>query len=189
MTSDKTSPRRPWLLASLVLLPMLGAPLAGDAQTRPPAATAPAARTPAPAATPAPATPAATPDPAPAGPPHGWLFGMWTGGIFPPGDVDSPSCAGSATVIFTRDVVMRSSPLDVAYRQRLIETVSQQQNGLEFRFAPAAPTISAFGAQPPGRDSAFGCANPNALRVERRGEDEIVFPNCSEFPSPLKRCN
>ena len=24
--------------------------------------------------------------------------------------------------------------------------------------------------------------------VERRGPNEIVFPNCSEFPSPLKRC-
>ena len=34
----------------------------------------------------------------------------------------------------------------------------------------------------------FGCTDANTLRVERRGENEIVFPNCSEFPSPLKRC-
>jgi len=168
MTSDQPLSRRPWLLAMLVMLPILTAPLAGDAQPRPPAAPSPAAP--------------------PALPPHAWLFGVWTGGIFPPGDVDGPTCAGSPTVIFTRDVVMRSSPLDVAYRQRLIETVAQQPDGLDFRFAPAAPTIGAFGAQAPGRDSTFGCANANALRVERRGEDEIIFPNCSEFPSPLKRC-
>ena len=34
-----------------------------------------------------------------------------------------------------------------------------------------------------------GCASgPDVLRVERRGPDEIAFPGCGEFPSPLKRC-
>src|SRR5690349_11334091 len=79
--------------------------------------------------------------------PHGWVVGMWTGGQFPPGDATTPVCFGSPTVIFTRDVVMRASVLDTAYRQRTIETVAQQPNGLEFRFAPAQPVFSAFGGR------------------------------------------
>ncbi|MCO6418876.1 hypothetical protein JYK14_22330 [Siccirubricoccus sp. KC 17139] len=124
------------------------------------------------------------------GPPHEWSFGAWTGGIFPPGDGnDTPACFGSPVVIFTRDVVMRATPLDVAYRQRNIETVAGTPNGgLEFRFTPAPPVMSAIGPRP-ANDAGFGCeGGPNVLRVERRGPDEIVFPNCSEFPSPLKRC-
>jgi hypothetical protein len=122
------------------------------------------------------------------GPPHEWTFGAWTGGQFPPGDTDTPACFGSPTVIFTRDVVMRSTPLDTAYRQRNVETVAVQPNGLEFRFTPAPPVMGAMGPRAPN-DAGFGCAgNPNLLRVERRGPDEIVFPGCSEFPSPLKRC-
>ncbi len=162
----------PMPLARTCLLLLAAALLAtpAQAQPRPPAATPPAAA------------------PPPSGPPHAWLFGVWTGGLFPPGDTDGPTCAGAPTVIFTRDVVMRSSPIDIPFRQRMIETVASQPDGVEFRFTPASPTLSAFGAQPPGRDSAFGCANPNALRVERRGEDEIIFPNCSEFPAALKRC-
>ena len=66
--------------------------------------------------------------------------------------------------------------------------MGQQPNGLEFRFTPAQPVLSAFGGRVPP-DAGFGCGdNPNLLRVERRGPDEIVFPNCTEFPSPLKRC-
>ena len=154
-----------WFLRASVLLVLVALPpVPGEAQPAPAAPTQPAA------------------------PPHAWLFGSWTGGFYPPGDTSSPACTAQPSVIFTRDVVMRSSPLDIAYRQRLIETVAAQPNGVEFRFAPAAPTISAFGAQAPGRDSAFGCANANSLTVERRGPDEIVFPNCSEFPAPLHRC-
>jgi len=121
------------------------------------------------------------------GPPHEWTFGAWTGGQFPAGDTDTPACFGSPTVIFTRDVVMRSTPLDTAYRQRNIETVAVQPNGLEFRFTQAAPVMGAMGPRVPN-DAGFGCGSPNLLRVERRGPDEIVFPGCSEFPSPLKRC-
>jgi hypothetical protein len=125
----------------------------------------------------------------PSGPPHGWLFGVWTGGQFPPGDTDSQACYGAATVIFLRDVVMRSSPLDVAYRQRIIETVAAMQDGgLEFRFVPAAPPGGPFGGRVPP-DVGFGCDdNPNLLRIERRGPNEIAFPNCREFPSVLRRC-
>jgi hypothetical protein len=121
-------------------------------------------------------------------PPHAWVFGSWTGGIFPPTDTEGPRCTGQPTVIFTRDVVMRASPLDVPYRQRLIETVAAQPEALDFRFVPAAPQSTPFGARLPP-DIGFGCpGGPNTLRVERRGPDEIVFPDCADFPSPLKRC-
>jgi hypothetical protein len=121
-------------------------------------------------------------------PPHAWVFGSWTGGIFPPGDTEGPRCTGQPSVIFTRDVVMRSSVFDVAYRQRLIETVAAEPATLEFRFVPMQPQSTPFGARLPP-DAGFGCpAGPNVLRVERRGPDEIVFPDCAEFPSPLRRC-
>jgi len=118
-------------------------------------------------------------------PPHEWLFGTWTGGLYPASDTDPGRCFGQPVVIFTRDVVFRQSILDVAYRQRLIETAAGTTNGgVEFRFSP----IPAQGGRLPA-DVGFGCENnPNLLRVERRGENEIVFPNCSEFPSPLRRC-
>ncbi|RYJ04062.1 MAG: hypothetical protein EON47_01790 [Acetobacteraceae bacterium] len=122
------------------------------------------------------------------GPPHEWVFGAWTGGQYPPNDWDSLACFGSPTVIFTRDLVMRATALDTAYRQRTIETVALQPNGLEFRFTPVQPMAGPLGARMPP-DVGFGCGgNPNVLRVERRGPDEIVFPGCNEFPSALRRC-
>ncbi len=122
------------------------------------------------------------------GPPHEWVFGAWTGGLFPPNDADTPACFGSPTVIFSKDVVMRASLLDTPYRQRVIETVALQPNGLEFRFLPAVPQGSAFSSRLPP-DFGFGCGgSPDMLRVERRGPDEIVFPDCGDFPSPLRRC-
>ena len=100
----------------------------------------------------------------------------------------SPRCTGQPIVIFARDVVLRASPFDVTYRQRVVETVSAAPDALEFRFLPAAPQATPFGTRVPP-DSGFGCpGGPNALRVERRGENEIVFPNCAEFPLPLRRC-
>jgi hypothetical protein len=121
-------------------------------------------------------------------PPHAWVFGSWTGGIFPPGDTEGPRCTAQPTVIFARDVVLRASALDVAYRQRIIETVAADPQSLSFRFVPVQPQTTPFGARVPP-DAGFGCAGgPNVLLVERRGPDEIVFPDCAEFPSPLKRC-
>lgn len=115
------------------------------------------------------------------GPPHAWLFGTWTGGIFPAVDTEGPGCFGNAVVIFTRDVIMRMANLDVAYRQRLIETVAPTPDGLEIRLLPAGGR--------PLPESGFGCDNnPNLLRVTRRGPDEIAFTNCVEFPSVLRRC-
>ncbi|MGG5822590.1 hypothetical protein [Falsiroseomonas sp. HW251] len=121
-------------------------------------------------------------------PPHAWVFGSWTGGIFPAADTEGPRCTGQPTVIFTRDVVMRASVFEVPYRQRLIETVAADPDVLEFRFVPVQAQSTPFGARLPA-DFGFGCpAGPNVLRVERRGPDEIVFPDCGEFPAPLKRC-
>lgn len=142
-----------------------------------------------------PAAPATSPSPSPApgvfppgGPPHGFLFGSWTGGIYPAVDTEGAACFAQPTVVFTRDVVMRVSSLDVAYRQRLVETAAPMPNGgVEFRLAPAAVSVpSAGGRLPP--DSGFGCADPDGLVVERHGPDEISFPGCAEFPSRLRRC-
>jgi hypothetical protein len=118
------------------------------------------------------------------GPPHEWLYGSWTGGIYPATETSGGACLGQPTVIFTRDVIMRSSPLDVAYRQRLVETATATPTGVEFRLVPVGPSNA--GRAPLG--VGFGCGDMNSLRVERRGENEIVFPNCEEFLSPLKRC-
>jgi hypothetical protein len=123
------------------------------------------------------------------GPPHEWVFGAWTGGFFPVSEIDPAACFGGPTVIFTRDIVMRAAVLDAAYYQRTIETAAALPNGgLEFRFTPAAPAARALGGRLPP-DIGFGCGgSPDLLRVERRGSDEIVFPDCADFPSPLKRC-
>lgn len=115
------------------------------------------------------------------GPPHEWMFGGWTGGIFPATETEGPACFGNISVIVTRDIVMRVSSLDIAFRQRAIETVALIPDGLEFRFVPI-----------PGRpipESGFGCSdNPNILRVRKVSDDEVVFTDCREFPGPLKRC-
>jgi hypothetical protein len=114
--------------------------------------------------------------------PHEWLFGSWTGGLFPAGETEGARCTAQPSVIFTREVVLRSGILDPAYRQRLIETVSGRPDGATFRFVP-----SPGGRMPP--DAAFGCqGGPDMLEVRRLGPDEIEFPNCRDFPSTLRRC-
>lgn len=126
------------------------------------------------------AAPAIAQTPRP-GPPHEWMFGSWTGGVFPAIDTEGPGCFGNVSVIVTRDVVMRVSSLDVSFRQRAIETVALIPDGLEFRFVPL-----------PGRpfpEIGFGCeGNPNLLRIHRIGPDEVSMPGCVEFPSNLRRC-
>ncbi len=177
---------RRWALLTTMLALAALPPAATDALAQtPPGPASPGPASPGPAST-VPATPPAAP--ALVGPPHEWVFGSWTGGQFPPGEGDTPACFGSPTVIFTRDLVLRATALDTIYRQRIIETVARQPDALEFRFSPMEPVPSAFGNRVPP-DAGFGCAgNPDALRVERRGPNEIVFPGCNEFPSPLKRC-
>jgi hypothetical protein len=129
-----------------------------------------------------------------AAPPHAFLFGAWTGGLFPaPVTLNAQECLAQPTVIFTRDSVFRVSITDPAYLQRLVETVRATSNGVVFRLvAPPQTPQAGYGmfnlmpesGEPPG----FGCADPNVLQVQRRGENEISFPNCPQFPYPLIRC-
>jgi len=93
-------------------------------------------------------------------------------------------------VIFTRDVVLRGSLISAEYAQRVIETVRIDAVGLEFRFTPeeAPPAPGLLGLSGPPPVSGFGCASIDSLNVQRRGENEIAFPNCGDFPYPLIRC-
>lgn len=122
-------------------------------------------------------------------PPHAWLFGTWTGGLFPaPSGLSAQTCQPVA--IFTRDVVMRATLLDPNPVQRVIETVRATPAGTEFRFVAVPPAPASGGlldlAAPP--TTGFGCADPDALVVQRRGANEIAFPGCADFPNPLVRC-
>ena len=126
-------------------------------------------------------------------PPHSWLFGAWTGGLFPaPSVLSAQECLAMPVVIFTRDIVLRAVITDQFYAQRLVETARVTSEGAEFRFTPApamAPTTP-FNPTPQasGGEVGFGCVSPDILRVQRRTENEIAFPDCSDFPYPLVRC-
>jgi hypothetical protein len=126
-------------------------------------------------------------------PPHSWLFGAWTGGLFPPPSaLSAQECFAMPVVIFTRDVVMRAVITDQLYAQRLIETVRITPEGAEFRFtaAPPAAPVGPFGLSTGASSNTpgFGCVSPDILRVQRRTENEISFPRCNDFPYPLVRC-
>lgn len=124
-----------------------------------------------------------------AAPPHAFLFGTWTGGIFPvpSGATLSPqACLGQPVVIFTRDVVMRATLTSQFLSQREIETVRASPAGVEFRFG-ALDVPPLLGGSPP--QPGFGCDSPDVLHVQRRGENEISFPGCADFPNPLVRCH
>jgi hypothetical protein len=127
---------------------------------------------------------------APGQPPHAWLFGTWTGGIFPPpSQVTAEACMSQPVVIFTRDVVLRATLTDQFYIQRLVATALTTAHGTQFQFAGAAPSMSLLGpaaATAPGMG--FGCESPDVLDVERRTDNQITFPGCSDFPYPLIRC-
>jgi hypothetical protein len=125
-------------------------------------------------------------------PPHAWLFGSWTGGLFPPpSSLSAQECLSMPVVIFTRDLVMRAAITDQFYTERLVETARVTPEGVEFRFAPVAPNQGGpFSLGPdPAATSGFGCTSPDVLRVQRRTENEISFPACSDFPYPLVRCS
>ena len=126
-------------------------------------------------------------------PPHAWLFGAWTGGLFPPPSaLTAQECLAMPVVIFTRDLVMRAVITDQLYAQRLVETARITPEGAEFRFArsPTMAPASPFSLSPANsqNDVGFGCSGPDVLRVQRRTENEITFPGCSDFPYPLVRC-
>ncbi len=124
-------------------------------------------------------------------PPHAWLFGAWTGGLFPaPSGLTAQECLAQPTVIFTRDVVMRATLISTTYVQRVIATARLTPTGTEFRFSAAPPPepgsrLLGLNTTP---EPGFGCSSPDELHVVRRGENEITFPGCADFPYPLLRC-
>jgi hypothetical protein len=121
-------------------------------------------------------------------PPHAFLFGAWTGGIFPvPAGMNREACLATPVVIFTRDVVMRATLTEVTMTQREIESARAVPGGFELRLLPGRAGGSVLGG---GTSLAgFGCENGNVLHVQRRGENEIAFPGCADFPNPLVRCH
>ncbi len=132
---------------------------------------------------------AQAPGAAPAGPPHAYLFGTWTGGIFPaPANIPLQACLSQPVVIFTRDLVMRATITEQVLVQREIETARIAPGGIEFRFAGSAPPSRNFIVPTGPQNTGFGCEGPDVLHVLRRGENEIAFPGCADFPNPLVRC-
>jgi hypothetical protein len=124
-------------------------------------------------------------------PPQSWLFGAWIGGLFPPpSTMSAQECLGQPVVIFTRDIVMRVTIVDQLYTQRLVETARTTGNGVEFHFDRSLQIgqSSPFGLTQGGSETGFGCEDPDLLHVLKRGENEISFPGCPEFPYPLVRC-
>jgi hypothetical protein len=141
---------------------------------------------------PAPGRPPAQAQGAP--PPNAWLYGSWTGGLFPaPTALSAETCLAQPAVIFTRDLVLRASLTEDTYTQRVIAAVQATRDGVAFRFEPSgggAATTGAglLGLPAPAQAAGFGCASPDLLVVRRLGENEIAFPDCSDFPNPLVRC-
>lgn len=134
--------------------------------------------------------PGATPAAAQALPPHAWLFGTWTGGIFPiPAGMSAQACLSQPVVIFTRDLVLRATLTEQTLAQREVETARSSPQGAEFRFAAGLGGSSSLFSAAGSRTAGFGCEDPDVLHVQRRGENEIAFPGCSDFPNPLVRCN
>jgi len=126
----------------------------------------------------------------PALPPHAWLFGSWTGGIFPPpSSLPGPLCLSNPTFIVTRDVVLRAVVTDLTFAQREIETVRSGPTGAEFKFVANGTVPSALGLGGQSGDVGFGCESADVLHVVKRGENEIMFPGCADFPYPLIRCS
>ena len=124
-------------------------------------------------------------------PPQAWLFGSWSGGLFPvPAGMTTQACLSQPVVLFTRDVVLRATLTETTYTQRVVETARTNANGTEFRFTPVAapPTGGLLGLTAPPAVTGFGCEDPNVLHVERKSDNEISFPGCQEFSYPLVRC-
>jgi len=121
-------------------------------------------------------------------PAHSWLFGSWTGGLFPvPAGMTATACFSQPVVIFTRDLVLRATLTEQELGQRVIETARASPAGVEFRFAVTGAVAPVFGGAAPR--AGFGCESPDVLHVQRRGENEIAFPGCADFSYPLVRCH
>jgi hypothetical protein len=128
------------------------------------------------------------------GAPHSWLFGEWTGGLFPaPANLTAQACLGQPTVIFTRDVVIRGSLTEVNFTQRVIVTARTTSGQTDIQFTPALDALAAnsnglLGLDQPKASAGFGCETEDVLHIRRISENEISFPGCKEFPEPLVRC-
>jgi hypothetical protein len=128
---------------------------------------------------------------APRAPVHAWLFGAWIGGVFPPPvTLSAQECLSEPSVIFTQDVVMHVTMTSPTYVQRLIQTVRATNDGFIFQFNGEPPTAESgmLVQAPTPPEAGFGCASVDRLAVQRRGDNEIVFPGCSAYPYPLIRC-
>lgn len=120
-------------------------------------------------------------------PPHAWLFGTWAGGILPaPPGMDARTCEENATFVVTRDAVIHSTLTHPAAIENLIASVRGTPNGTIFALAPTDTKPQPVAGLED--DLGFGCPQPDILRVVRVGPNEIRFPNCTGFPSPLIRC-
>ena len=114
----------------------------------------------------------------PSGPPHAWLFGTWTGGLFPVLEgMVAQDCRTQPTVAFGQDVVGHSNLTSAGMTRRVIETVRTSPAGAEFRFTPEEADAGSF-----------GCEDANVLHVARESGETITFPHCAAFPYPLQRC-
>ena len=95
-------------------------------------------------------------------------------------------------VIFTRDIVMRAIITD----QSLRPAAGGDRAGNAGRGRSSAsctgrrrPPASPFSLAPGGGgDVRLRLHQSRSLRVQRRGENEISFPGCTDFPYPLVRC-
>ena len=123
---------------------------------------------------------------APGRPPHAWVFGVWTGGMFPADDTDGPRCTPTPPLIFTRDVVMRG----LRPRRRLPPAADRdggrpsrtRSSSAWSRRRPERP----FGARLPP-DAGFGCeGGPEraARRAPRAGRDRL--PELPRIPLPAE---
>jgi hypothetical protein len=120
-------------------------------------------------------------------PPHAWLFGAWAGGTLPaPPGMSAAECDARATFIVTKDAVIHSTLTHPEAIENLIASVRGTPEGTIFVLAPTdtkPETVAGI-----TDDLGFGCPQPEVLRVVRAGPNEIRFPDCAGFPSPLVRC-
>ncbi len=121
-------------------------------------------------------------------PADAWLFGSWTGGLFPaPTGLTAEACLAQPVVIFTRDLVLRATMTEQTYAQRTVTGVRRTSDGFDLRFAAsggeAGGVASVLGLPTPPQAEGFGCESPDVLHVQRRGDNEITFPAVPTSPT------
>ena len=103
-----------------------------------------------------------------------------------PGPEDRPlSGAAVRERIPILSILLNNFSMAIELKVMPISTEKYRSTDISGDYAAMA---RAFGGRLPP-DIGFGCGgSPDVLRVQRRGPDEIAFPDCADFPSPLKRC-